>query len=299
MKPPSRKKAILVLRAWVLGVVGVIAFIGFIFFLAHHWNYYGLDRPQRFLHAAHDALRSSGKIGLWTGLVATGLFVLNLGYLVRKRLVRMTFLGPLRMWMDLHVLTGFIGMGLVVFHSSMALSSVLGILAVGALAITVATGIVGRTIYIQVPRSLEGRELELGQVRAELTACRIQLELAGVQADWLEQSPPEPRVHQTSLFGCFVAMANGYRERQREYRQLKRQVLGSSELKPSARKILPLARDFYTHLQWFMRYHELRSLIASWRFFHRWLAVLMLCVVVCHIIVAIRFGNLHLWGGAQ
>ncbi|MEN8254182.1 MAG: hypothetical protein ABFR33_01820 [Verrucomicrobiota bacterium] len=299
MKPLSRQKAMLVLRSWVLSIVGIASFIAFAFFLARHWDYYGLARPQRPLHAVHDALRSSGRVGLWTGIVATGLFVLNLGYLVRKRLVRIAFLGPLRMWMDLHVLTGFIGMGIVVFHSSFAPSSALGMLAIGALATTVATGIVGRTIYVQVPRSLEGRELELGQVQAELNTCRLQLEQAGVQADWLEQSPPEPRVHQTSLVGCFMAMAKGYGERQREYRQLKRHVLASPGLRPSARKILPLARDFCIHSQWFVRYHELRSLIASWRFFHRWLAVLMFCIVVCHIIVAIRFGDLHLWGGGR
>jgi len=297
--PLPRQKAMLVLRSWVLSIVGVGACVGLIIFLLRHWGYYELPRSQRPLHAAHDALRSAGSLGLFTGIFALALFVLNLGYLVRKRLVRMTFLGPLRIWMDLHVLTGFIGGGLVLFHSSMAVFSALGMLAVMALGITLLTGVVGRTIYLQVPRSLEGRELEFEQVRDELQACQMQLELAGVQADWLDCSQPAPHAYRATFAGCFAAMARGYRQRRREYWELKRQVLASPELKPTARKILPLARDFCIHSQWFIRYHELRSLIDSWRFFHRWLAVLMFCVVICHVVVAIRFGGLHLWGGGQ
>lgn len=294
----ARKKAMLVLRTWVLGIMGGLASAAFVYFLIRDWEYYGLARSQRPFDEAHHLLRSSGTVGLSTGIVAAALVILNLGYLVRKRLVRITFLGPLRMWMDLHVLTGFIGGGLVVFHSSLALSSPLGTLAAMAMGTTLITGIVGRTIYIQVPRSLEGRELELGQVQEELTTCREQLEQAGVASGWLGHTPMA-RTHQTSIVGCFAAMAKGYHQRHREYRKLRRQVLDSPELRPSARKILPLVRAFCIRSQWFLRYYELRSLIASWRFFHRWLAILMLSVVACHIIVAIRFGDLWIFGGGQ
>lgn len=297
MRSSSHKKNMLVLRTWVLLVIGVTSFIGFAIFLSGHRDYYTLGRAQRPLHEAHATFRSSGSIGLPTGLIATALFVLNLGYLVRKRLIRFTILGPLRMWMDVHVLTGFIGGGLIVFHSALAPASALGMLATVALGTTLLTGLIGRTIYIQVPRSLEGRELDFGQVKSELQERREELESAGMDAQWLVRPIGRLSDPHTSLIGCFVSMVRGYRKRTREYRQLRRQVLASPELQPASRKILPLARDFCIHAQWLERYHELRGLIASWRFFHRWLAILMLCVVAGHIIVAFRFGDLQLWGG--
>jgi hypothetical protein len=286
-------------RAIVLWTTGALALIAFIAMLAMHWDYYNAARAQRPFHEAHGILRSSGSAGLPTGIWAAALFLLNLGYLVRKRLINVKIFGPLRMWMDAHVLTGLIGGGLVVFHSALAPSSALGTLALLAMTITILTGIVGRTIYIRVPRSVEGRELELSQVQEELDACRQLLEYAGVQAAWMDSSRPQARVHRTGLLGCFAAMIVGDYQRRRDYHRLKKQILGTPNLKGAARKVLPLVKDYCMHWQWLIRYHELRSLISSWRFFHRWLAVLMLCVVICHIVVAIRFGGLSIMGGGH
>jgi dihydropyrimidine dehydrogenase (NAD+) subunit PreT len=296
---PAERKHDALHRILFVWTVGILALTSVMLVLIRHWDYYGLPRLQRPLHAIHYLLRPSGFVGLLLGIVATVVFVLNLGYLVRKQLIKMSWLGSLRTWMDAHVLTGLLGMGLIALHSAMAPSSALGILAIVAMAITVLTGVVGRTIYIQVPRSLEGRELELEQVRNQLDACRNQLQQAGVQADWLDLARPQRRTHQTSLVGCFLAMAVGDHQRRQDYRRLKRQVLGSPALRPARRQILPLAKAFCIHWQWLIRYQELLSLIASWRFFHRWLAVLMFCVVICHIVLAIRFGELVLWGGSQ
>ena len=290
------QKRLLWFRAIVLWTAGSLAFIGFLVLLVQHWDYYGADRLDRPFHENHASLRSSGKMGLPIGVWAAALFVLNLGYLIRKRLIHIKIFGPLRMWMDMHVLTGLIGGGLVVFHSTMAPSSTLGTLAFLAMTITVLTGIVGRTIYVRVPRSVEGRELELEQVQEKLDACRQMLESSGVKAEWMEEGRPQAQIHRTGLLGCFAAMMVGDVQRRRDYRRLKGQILNSPDLKPVARKVLPLARDYCTHWQWLHRYRELHNLISSWRFFHRWLAVLMLCVVVCHIVVAIRFGNLSIFG---
>ncbi len=293
------RRRLLWFRALVLWTAASLAFVGFLVMWVWHWDYYSSAHLQRPFHEAHGMLRSSGKVGLPVGIWASALFVLNLGYLIRKRLIKIKIFGPLRMWMDLHVLTGLVAGGLVIFHSAMAPSSVLGTLAFLAMTLTVLTGVVGRAIYIRVPRSVEGRELEMEQVQEELDDCRQLLESSGVKAEWMNSSKPEARIHRTGLVGCFVAMAIGDVQRRRDYRYLKKQILDSPDLKGASRKVLPLVADYCTHWQWLIRYHELRSLISSWRFFHRWLAILMLCVVACHIVVAIRFGSLSLWGGGQ
>ncbi|MCU0914585.1 MAG: hypothetical protein MUC88_08490 [Planctomycetes bacterium] len=48
-----------------------------------------------------------------------------------------------------------------------------------------------------------------------------------------------------------------------------------------------------------MRCRELRNLLAAWRFFHRWLAIVMLAVVACHVGLALRFGDLWIMGGTR
>ena len=261
-------------------------------------DYYRLAPAERPFHAYHDLLRPSGRAGLAFGVVATVLFVLNLGYLIRKRLINVRRLGPLRLWMSFHVVTGIVGGALILLHAAFAPSSALGVLALAALAVTIASGVIGRYIYAKVPRSLEGRELELGQVREQLHACRHQLEDIGVSADWLRpQSQPEGHGHPRSILGRFAAVVGGDRRRRQDYRQLRRAILASPNLRASASHILPLARTFCRHQHWLIRYHELRSLLASWRFFHRWLAIVMLAVVAFHIGLAVRFGDLRIMGG--
>ncbi|MCU0914586.1 MAG: hypothetical protein MUC88_08495 [Planctomycetes bacterium] len=155
------------------------------------WGYYGLPPAERPFHVYHDLLRPSGHAGLPCGVVATTLFVLNLGYLIRKRLIHFRWLGSRRTWMSFHAVTGIAGGALVALHAAFRSTSALGVLALIALAITVASGVIGRYLYAKVPRSLEGRELEIEQVRERLHAYRHQLEDAGVSTDWLRPRVPE------------------------------------------------------------------------------------------------------------
>lgn len=257
------------------------------------WDYYATPRVQRPFHPSHDALRPSSFVGLALGIAAAALFVLNLGYLIRKRFVHVRLIGSLRAWMDLHVVTGIAGGGLVAFHAAFAPCSPLGTLAVAALLITLLTGIVGRYIYAHVPRSLKGRELEVGQVREQLESCRDQLEEAGVEARWLHEGTlPEMRSEPLGPLRSLASLAIGDHQRRRDYRQLRRAVMSSPQLRPMARQILPLAQSFCRHWQWVVRYHQWRDLLASWRFLHRWMAVVLLIVASCHIILAIRYAGL-------
>ena len=261
-------------------------------------DYYSLPLAERPFHIYHGFLHPSGRVGLTFGAFATALFVLNLGYLIRKRLINVRWLGPLRTWMSFHVVTGIVGGALIPLHAALAPSSALGVLALVALAITVASGVIGRYLYAKVPRSLEGRELEIEQVRERLRADRHQLEDIGVSTEWLyPPAQPEGYDRSRSMPARFLAVISGDRESRRDYRRLRRAILASPELRASARHILPLARAFCRHQHWLARYHELRNLLASWRFLHRWLAIVMLAVVAFHIGLALRFGDLWIMGG--
>jgi len=288
------------LRVLFIWTVAITTLAATVVVLAWHWDYYGLPRSQRPLHEDHNTLHPSGTVGLSSGIIGMVLFVLNLGYLVRRQFVTVPGLGSLRSWMDAHVLTGLIGACLITLHSAMAPASALGTLAVAAMAVTVATGIIGRTIYMQIPRSLEGRELELGQVQDQLNVYRGRLEQSGVRVDWLDlRQSPQAVEREKGLIDCFAAMITGDRQRRQDYQRLRQRVLGSAELRPLAKDILPLAKAFCTRRQWLTRYRQLCRLIASWRFFHRWLAVAMFCAVLCHIVVALWFGDVLAFGAAQ
>lgn len=276
-----------------LFVAGFVCLGTVLLFVLSHWGYYQLPIEVRIFHPQNADLRSSGHMGLRFGIVGLLLMILNLGYLARKNLEFLSRWGALRSWMAFHVFTGLVGPALILLHSSFLLRSALGTLSFIAMWVVVVAGLLGRFIYARVPRSLEGRELELQEVRRRLQRYFQELEKLGIGASLLQSSkdgiPEGPSGGVLSALQCIFTPN---RQMRREYYELRKAVLSSESLRASAHQILPLASRVYRERQWLKRYAELRSLMGAWRFLHRWLAIVMLLVVAFHVVMAVKFGNL-------
>jgi hypothetical protein len=292
----GQRGTVATLLALALGL-GLLAAAGAGGLVRESVEYYRLPPRERLLHPRHDLLRSSGKLGLLCGVAGTALFAVNLTYLLRKRLVSLSFLGTLRSWMRLHVGSGLLGAALILFHTSFLARSALGLLAVAGLAIVVATGVLGRYLYAFVPRGSDGHELDAQELRARVVRLRQELAGAGVAAPLLDDGTPLLARRETGFLGRVLGVVAGSRAARRDYRRLKAEVRSHERLRAGARHLLPVARAFYRDRQRLARLSELRGLLGSWRFFHRWLAIVMVVLAAFHIAVALRFGELWLLGG--
>ena len=285
MSAPDRhlpSRVFLVLGVVCSAALAVVAWTG--------RTYYALPVSERPLHDAHQILRSSGLLGLPWGIAGYVLIILNLGYLLRRGFVRWEWMGSLRAWMSFHVFTGFVGALLVLLHSAFLARSPMGTIASVSLWIVVLTGVVGRFIYAHVPRSVLGQELELSELTRELEEKRRVLLEKGVG---VQASGAAADNRRRGVAASLAAMIEGDREAAREYSELSRAVMASPELAASAGEILPLAKRFVKEKQWLSRYEELRDLMGMWRFFHRWFAIVMLAVALCHVLVATGLGGLR------
>lgn len=253
-------------------------------------TYYLLPAFERPLHPAHEALRSSGGLGLPLGVAGYALIFLNLGYLIRRQFVKWEWMGTLRDWMSMHVFTGAVGCAMILLHSAFAPRSPLGGLAFWCLLVVLVTGLVGRYIYAHVPRSVQGRELELEELRGRLEERRRDLLARGVDLGSAPEAAPAAARRGTAA--ALAAMLAGDRESSREYARLREAVLASPELSASAAELLPLARRYVLETRWLSYYQELRDVMAGWRFLHRWFAVVMLAFALFHVLIATRVGGL-------
>ncbi len=52
------------------------------------------------------------------------------------------------------------------------------------------------------------------------------------------------------------------------------------------------AREAHRHALMAAHFEDLRGLLATWRYFHRWVALLMFLFVVAHVVSALRYGEL-------
>ena len=87
---------------------------------ARGWSFYWMSIQDRPEHPDFRTLRPSGMLGAGYGWIAALLIVLNLSYLVRRRLGGTRF-GSMAVWLDVHVFTGLMIASLVSFHSAFQL----------------------------------------------------------------------------------------------------------------------------------------------------------------------------------
>jgi hypothetical protein len=87
-------------------------------------------------------------------------------YTLRKR-SRSARWGRMSGWLQFHIFTGLVGPYLVLLHSSWKFNGLAGIVMLLTVIIVV-SGVLGRYIYTAVPRSVDGIEIESGELEYEV-----------------------------------------------------------------------------------------------------------------------------------
>lgn len=278
-----------------LGAALLLA-LGALIWITIYSQYYTLGLEARPDSPLHSQLRSSGTAGLAFGVIATLCIVLNLAYLLRRNPSIPFTWGSLQLWMTSHAATGILALLLAILHSAMAPQSTVGGHSLLGLAFLVITGAIGRYFYSFIPRAANGRELAVDELRGELTA---------LSADW-------DREHRS--FGHVIraqvdSIAFGERWKQSFFNRLRALISSHSSLRRSRIRLLQEGRaqgvpDDQLKRMLFLanraqrsalmaaHYEDLRALLGSWRYFHRWIALLMVLLLACHIATAVQYAEL-------
>jgi hypothetical protein len=126
-------------------------------------SYYILPLDERPYSDKHELLKPSGVIGLKLGVLGTILFFLIFLYALRKVIPWLGRWGTARHWMDFHVIAGVSAPVVIAFHASFKFQGIAGVAFWIMLAVAV-SGIIGRYLYAQIPRSLTAAELSLTEL---------------------------------------------------------------------------------------------------------------------------------------
>ena len=191
-------------------VSGYVVAIALITALAvYGFNYYTLASSDRPFSPKHALLKPSGAIGLKLGFLGFGMFLVIFLYPLRKRCKWLSRQGLSRHWLDFHVLLGLAAPFVIAFHASFKFGGFAGIAFWIMLAVSL-SGIIGRYLYSQIPRSLNAAELsmkELQEVRARL-ARQLQEQKLLPQADLqsLLRLPSPERVQKLPIVVALVYM---------------------------------------------------------------------------------------------
>ena len=200
---PHRMHRFRLRLAYLLAMSAAIAL------LVYGFSYYWSSPADRALSPKHAYLKPSGAIGLRLGMFGVLLFLFIYLYPLRKKWAWLGRQGSAKRWLDFHVLLGLVAPVVVTFHSSFKFNGIAGV-AYWIMGVVAMSGVVGRYIYSQIPRSLSSAELSLQEAQEQSLRVATKLKNTGIlssrDVDGLLKLPDVRRVQSISLIGVLWTM---------------------------------------------------------------------------------------------
>lgn len=238
--------------------------------------------------------------GIWhpIGWIGTGMMVVMMLYSLRKRIGLFRSSGSLRHWLSAHMFLGIMGPLLVTFHTTFKFR---GIIATSfwSMIITMIFGILGRYIYVQIPRSLAGAELKVQDIERIIQSVDTRLgeyskgvniaDLSKV-IDFVDRTSEDTSLIKSLLFMLQTDIVIPYR-----LYQLNRVLRKNHHLPHKVRRridfLLKKKAALIRKRNYLSTSHRL---LHYWHIFHIPLAIVMFLIMILHIVVYYLFRPTHL-----
>lgn len=154
-----------------IGSFFLVGIAVFVLLTINGYQYYSTSVEERFFNPSHQSLKPSGTLGHGFGIIGTLMMIFGVSiYMLRKRSRRFFTFGYLKHWLELHIFLCTVGPVLVLFHTAFKFGGIVSV-SFWSMVLVVLSGIIGRFIYIQIPRTIQGKELDI----AELNEMRRQI----------------------------------------------------------------------------------------------------------------------------
>jgi hypothetical protein len=275
-----------------ISTLAAIVFITAILLIYKGISYYNVSLEERVYHPDHAILKPSGNLGHGVGIIGSLFMIIGiLSYMARKRYRFLSRLGLLKHWLEFHIFLCTLGPLLVLFHTAFKFGGLVAISFWSMVAVFL-SGIIGRFIYIQIPRSIEGRELSLNEVKEMKTdvagIIRSTYNLDDESYDILVDSiKRKVEIHSKNPFSWYIRRYLNDRKSVLSVRNvLKRNNLPDVENK----RVLALVKNDIMLNRRIERLGAMQNLFKYWHVAHLPFALVMLIIMIIHVAVTIVFG---------
>lgn len=278
------------LNAVALAMVAGAIVAALVLFLLGGWDYYRTPLSIRGYAQSHKMLRPSGVVGHSLGIAGTLMLFSTLLYLVRKKAKFLARTGSVKGWLEFHIFCGVFGPILITLHTSLKFNGVVSV-AYWSMVLVVASGFVGRYLYVRIPKTIRGKELTRAEIeqrarelKAELAERTIPQRIA-LEIEELEKSLLEGHESRSSL----QLLLDSFRGRLRTA-ALRRRLRRSGLNREALHRALDLMQERASLLRRIAHLKRTTRLFQIWHVFHRPLVWVMFLIFFVHLGVAIYFG---------
>ena len=275
-----------------LALLSLIVLIVFAVIALRGYSYYQTSLEDRFFHADDASLKPSGILGHGMGIVGSLCMILGVSlYMARKRYRVFLRLGILKHWLEFHIFLCTLGPVLVLFHTSFKFGGIVAISFWSMVAVFL-SGVVGRFIYIQIPHTIEGRELSLSEIR-EMKGDIGQALGASYALD--EESRQLILASATAAKGIFYTnflqrVFSQWKENRQSVKTVKSVLKKNNIAKAQQSEILRLVKNEMSLNRRIERLTFMKNLFKYWHVAHLPFALVMLVIMIIHVAVTIVFG---------
>lgn len=218
----------------------------------------------------------SDPLSVWLGTLGLLSMIVMLVYSVARRVKVLRDVARLSAWLELHIFLGLQGFLFVGFHSLPMFTNARfmwlnpGVINFAAVCVVIASGVFGRWLFAQVPKTLGGTHMEAKDVEAELKALNADLP-ASVTALW--KDVPELR----SIFG----MVKADLDRRTAERKLATMGLPPDVYALASRRVRLERQKAALHVT--------QRVFRWWIVLHRPIAAMMYVLSAMHLVLALMF----------
>jgi hypothetical protein len=265
-------------------------------------SYYLAPLEERVRHPLHPWLRPSGYVGQTAGIVTLLIFVFLWLYPFRKRIRWLAWTGAMSKWLDVHVSLALLVPVLGGIHAAWRFDGVIG-LGYWSMIVVCLSGVVGRYLYVHIPRSASGLELSAEEIAAErrelMAALARTTGLPRAQVEAVLRSDPTP-VEGAGFMKTLFIMVQDDLARRRAARALRRicrkRPDGGRRLdRKAVREIVRLGSREMALTQQARVLEGTRAIFRFWHVAHRPFALAALAAVVVHVGVVVAMGATWFW----
>ena len=242
------------------------------------YSYYNTALEERFYHTHHNWFKPSGIYGQGLGIIGTLMITFGVTiYIARKRYNFLSKYIRLKYLLEFHIFLCTLGPILILFHTAFKFGGIVSI-AFWSMVAVVLSGVVGRFIYIQIPRTIEGRTLSLSEVQDMKTdLARVLNETFNLESNTIQ------------IVANLISKENTSGDK-KTLGHL-RKVLNRKDLPKKDRKtILKMVKHEISLSGKIARLQTMQRLFKYWHVAHMPFALIMLIIVVIHIGVTLAFG---------
>ncbi len=273
-----------------LYILYVSAAIALAYFLWNGYEYYSTPLALRVRHPSYKFLKPGGYRSHGLGILGSLMLLSLLFYSIRKRIEIFQHLGRLSNWLKIHIFFGIAGPLFIILHSTFKLNGLVSVSFWSMIAVAL-SGILGRFLYNQIPRSIYGKELSLEEAESDAARLRetLQQEFGLSDADTIRIKKNlygADSAERSFLNLLFSGLYGPLRQRKLKQILLKTFHIPIQEV----HHIVVTAEQRFLLERRIALWTKIHRLFHYWHVFHKPFAIIMYVIMFVHISVSVWLG---------